>query len=313
MIGTRLPLVVSDVHDDAPATRGLRLRHRDGVRLPAFPPGSHLGVFWDEGRANFYSLTRADLEPSEYRISVKLDPDGHGGSRWIHGLRVGDVVEALPPRSAFAPVARGRHHVLVAGGIGITPLLTHAAWHRRWGTSFEAWFVGDIRGNALVDRLRDLAGDRLRTCPDRRDFWARFAPRPGAAPFASEVYICGPDAMIRDVRAAALAAAWPEQRIHSESFGPKEAGGRPFDAVLARSGRAIRVPADRSFLEALEAEGVRVPNLCRNGVCGECVTAVLRGGVEHRDDYLSDEERASGTLLMPCVSRASGERVEVEL
>lgn len=307
-----LRLVVRETRADSAHTQSLTLAAPHGGVLPASAPGGHLGIVWAPDRVNFYSLTRADWEPSEYSISVKLDLEGRGGSRWLHRLEVGDSVDVLPPRSAFPPATRGRHHVLIAGGIGLTPILSHMEWHQRWGSSFEVWFVGDPDGR-LVERLQRAGEDRVQVCWDREEFWRRFRPRLSAAPFGSELYTCGPEGMIAAVREAAVAAGWSENRVHSESFGQKVLGGRPFDAVLARTGSQVHVPADRSLLEAVEEAGVSVPNLCRNGVCGECVTSVIAGAVEHRDDYLTEDERESGTLIMPCVSRAAGARVELEL
>ncbi|MFC8526364.1 PDR/VanB family oxidoreductase [Nocardia sp. NPDC057227] len=294
-----------------PDIREIVLARPDGGVLPSFAPGSHIGLHCGPDLRNSYSLTGSGLDPRHYAISVRLDPAGRGGSRWAHGLRPGDRVRVDPPRSAFAPVATARHHLLVAGGIGVTPLLAHVRAALTWGRSFQLHYAHRPGHGAHLDELRALCGDRLRVAHSAPALWAALGPALRRQPLGTHLYVCGPAALNEAVTAAATAAGWPEQRVHTEAFAaPPVAPGTPFTVRLARSGREFAVGAEQTMLDALLAEGAAVPNLCRQGVCGECRLPVRSGRAEHRDSFLTADER--GTAVLPCVSRATG-RLELEL
>lgn len=295
------------------AVRHLSLAPADGGALASFTPGSHVIVQAGE-RANAYSLTGEFLDPPSYEISVLASPGGTG-SRWLHDrVEVGDRVEVSAPRSTFAPLSRARHHVLVGGGIGITPILSHARAAVRYGRSFEVIYAHRPDQRAHLDELGALCGDRLATVPNRRALGALLGTRLAAQPLGSVLYVCGPQAMLASVTERAAALGWPGERILSETFGLGSlAPGAPFTATLRRSGRRIRVGAGVSLLQALEADGIAVPNLCRQGVCGECRVAVTAGRPQHRDLYLSEPERDAGDCLMACVSRAEDDELELAL
>ncbi|UGT59091.1 PDR/VanB family oxidoreductase [Nocardia asteroides] len=304
-------LVVTRATTLCPDVREIVLTHPDGGILPSFAPGSHIGLHCGAGPRNSYSLTGDGLDPRHYAISVRLDPAGRGGSRWAHGLRPGDRVRIDPPRSAFAPVATARHHLLVAGGIGVTPLLAHVRAALTWGRSFHLYYAHRPGRGAHLDELRALCGDRLRVAHSATALWAALGPALRRQPLGTHLYVCGPAALNEAVTAAAAAAGWPEQRVHTEAFAaPPVAPGAPFTVRLARSGREFAVGAEQTMLDALLAEGAAVPNLCRQGVCGECRLPVRSGRAEHRDSFLTADER--GTAVLPCVSRATG-RLELEL
>ncbi|MFF5033037.1 PDR/VanB family oxidoreductase [Nocardia salmonicida] len=285
-----------------------------GVSLPSFAPGSHLALTWADGARNSYSLTGPMVEPRHYSISVRHDRAGRGGSAWVHSLNVGDHVVASRPRSAFAPVVDARHHVLVAGGIGVTPIVSHVRAAVLWQRSFEVVYVHRPGADAHVDDLCALAGDRLTIPRSGPELLSHMRARLVDVPLGAHLYVCGPEGLIEAVTAAAVDAGWHRQRLHAEPFAAATAaGGAPFAARLGRSGALVPVGADTSLLEALLARGIAVPNLCRQGVCGECRLTVRGGGIDHRDTYLTDDERAAGDVMMPCVSRAVGDRVELEL
>jgi dimethylamine monooxygenase subunit B len=316
---TGLALTVAEV---VPLTQGVRhVRFTDpaGRTLPSFTPGSHLVLSCGTGidgrpRRNAYSLTGPEFEPDHYSISVRLDENGRGGSRWVHELEVGQVVRAGTPRSAFAPVLTARHHVLVAGGIGVTPILSHARAARQWGRSFEVHYTfRDGDGPHLGD-LRELCRDRLHIYNTPEDFWAHMEPALLDRPLGTHLYVCGPSGLIDSLTGRARRAGWPDARVHYEHFGVGDLDpGAPFTAHLRRTGVDVTVESGVSLLEALESEGVAVPSLCRQGVCGECRLSVRGGGVDHRDLYLSEAEKSAGDCMMPCVSRAGGDRLELDL
>lgn len=286
----------------------------EGPALPSFAPGSHVVVECGDGRRNAYSLTGPGVEPDHYAISVRLAADGRGGSRWLHEVAVGQHVSVSRPRSDFPPVLSARHHMHLAGGIGITPVLSHVRAAVAWRRPFEVHYVGRPGSLAHLEELRELCGDRLAVYPDRRALWAFLDPALRDRPLGTHLYTCGPATMIEEVAVRAEAAGWPRQRLHSERFAAAAADpGAPFAAKLGRSGVLVPVAPGTSLLDALLAKGIDVANMCRQGVCGECRLPVRGGGIDHRDHYLTDEERAVGDSLMACVSRAAGDLVELEL
>lgn len=305
-----LLLDVVGVDDAVPGIRTLRLARPDRAPLPSFTPGSHLVVEYDGG-ANAYSLTGETSAPQEYTVSVLNRVDGRGGSRWIHGLSVGDTVAAREPRSAFAPVLRARRHLLIAAGIGITPMVSHLRSARRWGRDARLLYIHRDGRGAYVDEIRALT-DQARFFTDRAAFLAELAAALPDSPFGTHAYVCGPGVFIDDVVALATGLGWPASRIHVEHFGGELAPGEPFEVELTHSGESFVVGSGVSLLEALEAHGHAVPNMCRQGVCGQCRLPVRSGVVLHRDLYLTQAERDAGDEMMACVSRAQG-RLELSL
>lgn len=308
-----LLLRVAGAEHVAADIRMLRLRRADGGTLPPFVPGSHVVVDCGD-RRNAYSLTGDGIEPEEYTISVLRRPDGDGGSVFLHGIEVGDVLRASGPRSAFPPVASAHHHLLVAGGIGITPLLSHVRAARQWGRSFRLYYAHRPGAGAHVAELRRLCGDRLREYTGRADLTRAVRAELRASPLGTHLYACGPGGMLDDVRDGAAEAGWPADRVHVERFAAAELDpGAPFTVTLARSGTRVSVPSGVSLLEALEKAGTPVPNMCRQGVCGECRVSVVRGRPLHRDLYLSEAERAAADTVMCCVSRCQDQELELDL
>ncbi len=311
-----LKLVVAGIDDTVHGIRTLTLSDPDGTPLPSFTPGSHI-VLECAGRANAYSLTGEGDSPGTYVISVlrRAESDGGtGGSRWIHDeLALGDTVAATPPRSAFAPVLRARRHLLVAAGIGITPMVSHLRSARRWGRDARLIYVHRTGRGAYLDTVSQLS-EHISVHTDRAAFTADLLAALGDQPFGTHLYICGPAAFIDDVTSAAARLGWPPSRIHLEHFGAEALDpGEPFPARIASTGEQFTVDAGVSLLEELERRGIEVPNLCRRGVCGECRVPVSGGAITHRDLYLSDAERQAGDALMACVSRGGPETLEVAL
>lgn len=301
---------VVGVDDTVPGIRTLTLSRPDRSPLPSFTPGSHIVIEYPGG-ANAYSLTGDTVTPREYVVSVLECADGRGGSRWIHTLAVGDTIEIREPRSAFAPVLRASRHLLIAAGIGITPMVSHLRSAKRWGRAAQLLYVHREGHGAYVEEIKSLTDD-ARFFTDRVAFLAELSATLGDSPLGTHAYLCGPAAFIDDVTALAAGLGWPPSRIHVEHFGGELEPGDPFEAELTSSGERFVVDSGVSLLEALEAHGVSVPNMCRQGVCGECRIPVRSGALQHRDVYLSQAEREAGDAMMACVSRAEG-RVEVDL
>jgi len=313
---TMLDVVVTSTRMLTPTVRELTLSARSG-RLPAFSSGSHIQLCLRTGQRelrNAYSLVGEPGETSDkrnWRIAVRLSDASRGGSAFVHaGIEPGMTLRVTPPVNLFALHATAHRHVLIAGGIGITPMVSHVAELTRRRADFELHYAFRAgASDAYADELRARLGARYRgydSAIERFDALRTLA----AQPLGTHAYVCGPQSLIDAVRDAAGKLGWHAHRVHREAF-VAPAPGRPFTATLARSGHCIDVAADQSLLEALESAGVAIPNLCRGGVCGQCATPHLSGEIEHRDQFLSDHERH--THLMPCVSRARGATLSLDL
>lgn len=295
---------VTDVRQLTPVVREFSLTALDGA-LPGFSCGSHVQVVLPiEGRTlrNAYSLLSDPCESGVYRIAVRLQEASRGGSRYLHErVRVGDRLQIGVPSNLFALHSQARHHILVAGGIGITPFMAYLAELEAQGASFELHYAyRSGLTDAYASELRERLGERFHgydaAAGQRLDCAELF----NAKPLGSHLYVCGPQRLLDELKLLAEAQGWSAGRLHWEAFAAPEPG-QPFTVELARSGQRLQVPGDHSLLEVLEAVGVEVPNLCRGGVCGQCAMRYLSGEVEHRDHYLDEQQR--GEALMPCVSR----------
>jgi ferredoxin-NADP reductase len=308
-----LELEVTGVSPQTDAITSITFVDPSGAALPSYVPGSHLVVQCGAG-ANAYSLTGSGTAPSEYTISVLQVEDGAGGSMAMHRLGVGDRVHVARPRSAFAPTSNATHFLLVAAGIGITPVLSHARSAAEWGTAADLIYVHRPGAGAHVAEARELLGPAMTECSDRASFQKVLAEKLTTQPLGTHLYVCGPLAFMDAVLDQAGEQGWSTARLHSEAFGAAELdAGEPFTVTLARSGTRLDVPAGVSLLETLENAGKSIPNMCRKGICGECAIPVLRGTPQHRDLYLSDQEKAENTTMMCCVSRSQDEELELDL
>jgi ferredoxin-NADP reductase len=309
---------VARVRDLADGIKMFRLVHPTGGLLTRFTAGSHIVVHLSDGVhtwRNAYSLLNAEVGNGfNYFIAVKREPGGMGGSRYLHDVvKPGMELEVSVPANHFAAAPVAARHLLVAGGIGITPLFALRHQLRARGQACELHYAfRSARQAAFVDELLLEADPAVRTYDQslgqRLDVDALLR----AQPDGTHVYVCGPAGLMDAVIARALQAGWARARIHFERFGaPRPAGDVPFEAECQRSGVTLACAAGETLLEALERAGIGVPYACRAGSCGACITTVLGGEVDHRDALLSDAERAEGKMLV-CVSRGKG-RVILDL
>ncbi|MFC3609474.1 PDR/VanB family oxidoreductase [Stutzerimonas tarimensis] len=300
---------VAALRELTPVIREFSLEPLQG-ELPGFSAGSHVVVQMPAGERtlrNAYSLPCDPADNHCYRIAVRLQPESRGGSRFMHEqVKVGDELRISTPHNLFPISSQARHHLLVAGGIGITPFIGYIAELRARGETFELHYA--FRGgltDAYLAELRERLGERLKSYDSLAGERLDLAVLLQGQPIGTHLYACGPENLLVALREQACALGWPDSRVHWEAFAAPEPG-LPFVVELANSGQRIEVPADLSLLEALEAAGIEIPNLCRGGVCGQCETRYLAGEVEHRDHFLGQDERSS--LLMPCVSRGGCDR-----
>lgn len=269
----------------------------DGPSLPPWAPGAHVDVELRPGLVRQYSLCGA---PSEWRVAVLREPAGRGGSAHVHdSLTVGDRVRVSPPRNTF-PLKPAARYLFIAGGIGITPLLPMLAAVAAQGADWRLRYGG--RSWESMAFLPELAvyGDRVCARPGPIDL--------SDVDSGAEVYCCGPEPLL-----SAVEARCDPARLHVERFAPKPVRGDRFEVELARSGRVLTVPEDRSILSVLLDAGVPVLSSCQEGTCGTCETDVLAGTPEHHDSLLTEEERAAGETMLICVSRAAGGRLVLDL
>ncbi|APX01966.1 MULTISPECIES: PDR/VanB family oxidoreductase [Arthrobacter] len=308
-----LQLEVTNISPQTESIVSITLADPSGRTLPSYVPGSHLVVQYGSG-VNAYSLTGSGNGPSEYTISVLRVEDGAGGSVAMHQLAVGDLVYVSRPRSAFAPASTATHHLLIAAGIGITPVLSHARAAADRGTTSSLIYVYRPGAGAHVEEARELLGPALTECSNRTSFQKVLTEQLTTQGLGTHLYVCGPNDFMDAVLEQARELGWSPARLHSEAFGAAELDeGEPFTVNLVRSGIKLDVPAGVSLLETLENAGKSIPNMCRKGICGECVLPVLRGTPQHRDLYLTEQEKAENTTMMCCVSRSEDPELELDL
>lgn len=313
-------LRVARIDAVTPRIRRVELQNADAGELPAFTAGAHIDVELGNGEVRSYSLLNDPGERNRYVLGVLREQDGTGGSEWVHDhLKVGDVLTAQPPANDFPLDEEGGHHILIAGGIGITPIMSMAARLTSIGRSYALHYCARSSAEAAFsDELTSRHGSQLQFHFDGGnpangiDLKSLLAVRPPAA----HVYVCGPAGLIRAVREAAK--GWPDGMVHFELFkgSAKDtepvSNDQPFDIVLKRANLKLTVPADKSILQVVRAAGVKVKTLCTRGTCGTCRVGLISGKVDHRDEVLDDDEKDS--FLQVCVSRAMpGETLVLDL
>jgi phthalate 4,5-dioxygenase reductase subunit len=289
------------------------LRDRAGGALPEFSAGAHVTVRVPGGFLRKYSLCNDPAERDRYVIAVKRESGGRGGSaRLIRDVAAGDDLPVSAPVNNFALAKSAGSHLLVAGGIGITPVMAMIRALQAGGERFRLYYctrspaatafrdelaAPDLRGKVTIHHD---GGDPARAL----DLWPIVEKPQG------HIYCCGPRGLMQAVRD--MTGHWSPSAVHFESFtdtAPRP-DDRPFTLRLARSGRAIAVPAGVTILEALRAAGLDVPSSCESGTCGTCRTRLIAGVADHRDLVLADDDRANN--IMVCVSRAQGDELVID-
>ncbi|TBU91963.1 PDR/VanB family oxidoreductase [Phytopseudomonas dryadis] len=313
-----IAVTVSAIEPQGRANRSLRLEAVAG-RLPAFEAGAHIDLHLPNGLVRQYSLANAPHQRDHYLLCVKREPGSRGGSEFIHSqLAVGCQLQVSPPRNAF-PLRLAEHCLLVAAGIGITPLLSMAETLQAEGRSFSLhYYTRTPQDVAFADRLRERfapASIHLHHSSQGRSPRQHLPAelldrRPG-----SRLYLCGPQAFMAALRERAHHLGWPDEHVHSEAFAAcaEERTGASFEVRLARSGRTLTVNADQSIAAALMASGVDVPLSCEMGICGACLTGLLEGQGDHRDHVLSEAEKAADRQIALCCSRSRSARLVLDI
>jgi tetrachlorobenzoquinone reductase len=313
-------LIDARLTDVTPVARDTNLytfRRRDGGRLPAYEPGAHIDLHLGNGLIRQFSLVQPGADPDSYVVGIKRDPQSRGGSRYIFDqMHVGDELKISAPRNNFPLVENADHVVLIAGGIGITPIWCMAqklaALKRSWMLHYSCRSRDDMAFRETLEtfgpefvhlHFDDEAGGAVLDLKAALD----------AAPAGAHLYCCGPTPMLAAFEAAA--ASRPKGLVHVEYFTPKAeaatSGG--FWVELARSGEEYYIPEGKKILEVLYEAGVDVDYSCELGICGACETRVISGIPEHRDSVLSEEEQAANDRVMICCAGCKSERLVLDM
>jgi ferredoxin-NADP reductase len=317
-------VVVEAVQPLTPHVTALRLRAAGGHALPGYTAGAHVRVeVHPQGQTDWRAYSLVDFTgkaatehaPDHYLIAVRREDTGTGGSRWMHSeAQAGRTLRITPPANAF-PLAACDDAVLIAGGIGITPIASMAAALAARGHRFALHYTGrSIAQLAFVDEMRAIAGDRLHLygddallAADRFDIGQLIDTLAPTQP----LYVCGPQGLIDAAIALATARGWPREAIRSELFATvaPQTGDAAFEVELRQSGVTLQVAPSQTILDAMLAHGLDPLYDCKRGECGVCQVGVIEGEVDHRDYCLSESEKRAGKLMHPCVSRACGTRL----
>jgi vanillate O-demethylase ferredoxin subunit len=316
-----LSVRVRAVTDEAQGIRSFELVAAESDALPAFSAGAHIDVTPPGGPTRSYSLCNDPSERHRYLIAVQREPNSRGGSASMHDrVNVGDLLSISAPKNHF-PLAHDAHRsLLLAAGIGVTPILSMAERLHATGSDFRMHYC-------TRSKQRTAFEHRITAAPYANKVHLHFDDGEAAQRFevtgqltahqaGTHLYVCGPGGFIEAVLTQARALGWPESHLHREYFGaPVESRGAEegFEVVAARTGKVVVVPAGTTILQALAEAGVDVPFSCEQGVCGTCETRVLDGTPEHRDLYLTPQEQAANDRFMPCCSRSLSPRLVLDL
>ncbi|HEV7346184.1 MAG TPA: Rieske 2Fe-2S domain-containing protein [Devosia sp.] len=315
--GNTLTVVVKRKWTSADGVIGFELAAREG-HLPTFQPGAHIDVHLPNGLIRQYSITNGPGELMSYIIGVKQESASKGGSKiLVETVREGDLLSISEPRNNFPLRRDATRTVLIAGGIGITPLLSMARFLDKSDLPYELhYFTRAGETVAFRSELEALLGKVFfHTGLPRDRIGETIATALGQWSHAQHVYVCGPGPMLETVRATAAAQGWPEESIHFEYFRNDKPidDSSSFEIELARSAMTLHVPAGKTILEVMREAGLTVPSSCEQGACGTCLATVIEGEVDHQDVYLNDSEKRSNTAMMTCVSRAKSARLVLDI
>ena len=294
----------------------LTLAAPDGGPLPAWDPGAHIDLYLGLDTPRQYSLCGSPEDETRWRLAVLREPEGRGGSVLVHdGVRPGDRLRASRPRNHFSLVTAKRY-VMIAGGIGVTPILPMVASLQARDTDWHLTYGGRARASMAFIPELERYGERLTVHPQDVHGLLDLDAALGEPAEGVAIYCCGPGPLLDAVEA--LCENWPRGALHVERFQPgallqAEDAGSSFTVVLANGGQRIEVAAGQTIVDALEAAGVAVTTSCREGTCGTCETPVLAGEPDHRDSFLTPEERESNETMMICCGRAKSSELVLDL
>ncbi len=293
----------------------IALHSAAGGELPAWTPGAHIDVHLGGGLIRQYSLCGDPSVRSEWRIAVLKEKQSRGGSLALHTqIAEGQALEIGGPRNNF-PLVDADDYILIAGGIGVTPIRTMAqalAWR---GKHWKMLYGGRTRSAMAFLPELSAFGDRVCIRPEDEFGLLDIVGWVGQPRLRTAIYCCGPEPLIKAVESAC--ADWPDDALQVERFKPavvaSVANNRAFEVVLARAGVTLRVGADQTIADTVERAGIYIPRSCNEGTCGTCLTKLIAGTPDHRDSFLREKQKKANTHIMPCCSRSLSETLVLDL
>lgn len=311
---------VKDIQQPCSQIKVFELTALEGGFLPAFKAGAHIDVHLSNGLIRQYSLCNDSKQRDRYEIGVLLDDQSRGGSQYIHqNINIGDELEISEPRNLFPLTQEQNKALLLAGGIGITPLMSMAETLLAKEIDFELYyfcrssdhvaFKERLSADSFSDKVHFVHKDNVESLALVSEILAE--PNSG-----THLYTCGPNSFMNSIFEIALAKGWQQTNLHKESFQAEaiEAGqSRAFKVKIASTGEVLDIPEDESITEVLEENGYYISVSCEQGICGTCVTHILEGEAEHHDNFLSDDEKNVQKVFTPCCSRAKTEMLVLDI
>lgn len=298
----------------------IELSSVDGSELPVFSAGSHIDLYLPNGLIRQYSICNNPQEKDKYQIAVLRSSDSRGGSNAVHDLvNEGDTIFSSLPKNLFGLEEQAKKSLLIAGGIGITPIIAMADHLSSNNSLFEMHYSGrSFNKMAFLDRIKKSNySDCVNFYSDDLGNRLNINEVLSKQEAETHLYVCGPSGFMNAVLDAARELGWSESYLHREFFEAEAVGHQDddtdFEVELASSGQVIAIPKDVSVLQVLSQLGIDIPHSCEQGICGTCVTRVLQGEPEHRDLYLTAEEQAKNDQFIPCCSRSKSKRLVLEL
>ncbi|HEY0286495.1 MAG TPA: PDR/VanB family oxidoreductase [Pseudomonas sp.] len=290
-----------------------------GTKLPAFEAGAHVDIHISPGLVRQYSLCSDPADNTVYRLGVLRDPASRGGSTSVHDtLLEGAEVQISAPRNLFPLASEARRSILIGGGIGITPMIAMAYALHAKGEDFELHYCGRSRSrSAFLDELQGAGfAERVHThfddeAPEQKLDMDRVL---GQAETCVHVYTCGPSGFMDWVIAESVKHGYADDHIHREYFQIEvDNSGASFEVVAARSGKTVQVAEGQTILEALADIGIQIEISCEQGICGTCLCDVLEGEPDHRDVYLTEDEKQANDQILVCCSRAKSKKLVLDI
>jgi vanillate monooxygenase ferredoxin subunit len=314
------PVIVAKKTDEAHNIVSFELVDPNGAELPAFSAGSHLDVTGPTGIMRQYSLCNSASERNRYVIGVWKDANSRGGSKALHfDVKVGDTLQVGTPRNRFRVPRATKRAVLLARGVGVTPMLSIADYLKSQQIPFELHYVYQLMSPEAFRQFIAASNfeENTKFYIEAREQNQLIDPAAilAAQPEDSHLFICGCDWWQDPIIKLAHEKGWPDERVHVERFTSKLAAAKldkVFDVKIASTGKVYKIPGDKTVAAFLEEKGVKIPTSCEQGACGTCKVKVLEGEVDHRDKRLTPEQKAEG-LFLACVSRAKGDLLVLDL
>lgn len=309
MATSTIEVVVKEIKSESPNVKSFKLARTDGLPLPRFSSGSHITTYINNHQnmiERHYSLTTSPETTDYYQIAIRRSDQSKGGSvYWHNQIKIGDQLEISYPKNHFPLSFKAKHHVFFAAGIGITPFLAMASDLKTKGKSFEIHYAAPSKELCAFYSLLQAVYPKETHFYFSNEKQKMKTHLMEMQPIGTHVYFCGSEAMMKEYSDAAKAYGYPEKSIHFELFTPPDYGPmQAFQVKLNKSNQVLQIPEGKTLLETLLKHDIQAPYSCKIGGCGSCQVEVLEGEIDHRDVFLSDDEKKAANVILTCVSRA---------